>query len=154
MVSSGLGNSGCKSSGIPYSEVNSNIYSPEMVDTTSSSCIIDAQKKNSYNPYENVNDPKEINESFPLETLNMVTFRGDSRTPWFADFANYHAGDVCTARKLSTSSKLATMDPPGDIMKGIKFDWYEKEENTFQLIKQKLCSAPILALPEGSEDFV
>ncbi|GKF87846.1 reverse transcriptase domain-containing protein [Tanacetum coccineum] len=32
------------------------------------------------NPYENANDPKEINESFPLETLNMVTFRGDSRT--------------------------------------------------------------------------
>ncbi|GJT41616.1 reverse transcriptase domain-containing protein [Tanacetum coccineum] len=34
------------------------------------------------NPYENVNDRKEINESFPLETLNMVTFRGDSRTPF------------------------------------------------------------------------
>ncbi|GKE75000.1 putative reverse transcriptase domain-containing protein, partial [Tanacetum coccineum] len=38
--------------------------------------------------------------------------------------------------------------------KGIKFDWGEKEENAFQLIKQKLFSAPILALPEGSEDFV
>nr|GEX76913.1 putative reverse transcriptase domain-containing protein [Tanacetum cinerariifolium] len=38
--------------------------------------------------------------------------------------------------------------------KEIKFDWGEKEENTFQLIKQKLCSALILALPEGSEDFV
>ncbi|GJT14478.1 putative reverse transcriptase domain-containing protein [Tanacetum coccineum] len=38
--------------------------------------------------------------------------------------------------------------------KGIKFDWGEKEENNFQLIKQKLCSAPILDLPEGSEDFV
>nr|GFA50734.1 putative reverse transcriptase domain-containing protein [Tanacetum cinerariifolium] len=25
---------------------------------------------------------------------------------------------------------------------------------TFQLLKQKLCSAPILALPEGSEDFI
>ncbi|GJS07456.1 putative reverse transcriptase domain-containing protein [Tanacetum coccineum] len=37
---------------------------------------------------------------------------------------------------------------------GIKFDWGEKEENAFQLIKQKLCSAPILALPEGSEDFM
>ncbi|GJS46803.1 reverse transcriptase domain-containing protein [Tanacetum coccineum] len=45
------------------------------------------------NPYENVLDPKEINEKFPLETLNMVTFRGDSSTPWFADYANYHAGN-------------------------------------------------------------
>nr|GEX35108.1 putative reverse transcriptase domain-containing protein [Tanacetum cinerariifolium] len=39
-------------------------------------------------------------------------------------------------------------------LKGIKFDWGEKEENAFQLIKQKLCSAPILALLEGSKDFV
>ncbi|GKC77015.1 putative reverse transcriptase domain-containing protein, partial [Tanacetum coccineum] len=38
--------------------------------------------------------------------------------------------------------------------KGIKFDWGEKEENAFQLIKRKLCSAPILDLPEGSKDFV
>nr|GFD14512.1 putative reverse transcriptase domain-containing protein [Tanacetum cinerariifolium] len=38
--------------------------------------------------------------------------------------------------------------------KAIKFDWGEKEENSFQLIQQKLCSAPILALPEGSKDFV
>nr|GFB34269.1 hypothetical protein [Tanacetum cinerariifolium] len=38
--------------------------------------------------------------------------------------------------------------------KAIKFDWGEKEENAFQMIKQKLCSALILVLPEGSEDFV
>ncbi|GJZ70403.1 putative reverse transcriptase domain-containing protein [Tanacetum coccineum] len=38
--------------------------------------------------------------------------------------------------------------------KGVKFDWGEKEENAFQLLKQKLCSASILALPEGSKDFV
>nr|GEY13475.1 reverse transcriptase domain-containing protein [Tanacetum cinerariifolium] len=36
---------------------------------------------------------KEINETFPLETLSMVTFRGDSSASWFADFANYHAGN-------------------------------------------------------------
>nr|GEY40835.1 putative reverse transcriptase domain-containing protein [Tanacetum cinerariifolium] len=38
--------------------------------------------------------------------------------------------------------------------KGVKFDWGEKEEVAFQLLKQKLCSAQILALPEGSEDFM
>nr|GEU67176.1 putative reverse transcriptase domain-containing protein [Tanacetum cinerariifolium] len=38
--------------------------------------------------------------------------------------------------------------------KGVMFDWCEKQEATFQLIKQKLCSAPILALPEGSKDFM
>nr|GEU90854.1 reverse transcriptase domain-containing protein [Tanacetum cinerariifolium] len=107
------------------------------------------------NPHQNVLDPKEINESFPIETLNMVSFRGNSSTPWFADFANYHARnfvvkgmssqqknkffkdvkhyfwddpflfksvliksseDVYTARKPLTFSRLATMDPPGDIM--------------------------------------
>nr|GEU70413.1 reverse transcriptase domain-containing protein [Tanacetum cinerariifolium] len=45
------------------------------------------------NPHQNVLDPKEINESFPFETLNMVSNRGNSSTPWFADFANYHAGN-------------------------------------------------------------
>ncbi|GKC36959.1 putative reverse transcriptase domain-containing protein [Tanacetum coccineum] len=36
----------------------------------------------------------------------------------------------------------------------VKFDWGEKAEASFQLLKQKLCSALILALPEGSENFV
>nr|GEV83386.1 reverse transcriptase domain-containing protein [Tanacetum cinerariifolium] len=45
------------------------------------------------NPHQNVLDPKEINESFPLETLNLVSTRGNSSTLWFADFANYHAGN-------------------------------------------------------------
>ncbi|GJZ08119.1 putative reverse transcriptase domain-containing protein [Tanacetum coccineum] len=38
--------------------------------------------------------------------------------------------------------------------KSVKFDWGEKEETAFQTLKQKLYSAPILALPEGSENFV
>nr|GEZ96309.1 reverse transcriptase domain-containing protein [Tanacetum cinerariifolium] len=43
------------------------------------------------NPYENIFDPKEINETFPLESLNKVAHK-DPSTPWFADLANYHAG--------------------------------------------------------------
>nr|GEU76090.1 hypothetical protein [Tanacetum cinerariifolium] len=38
--------------------------------------------------------------------------------------------------------------------KGVKFDWGEKQEAVFQLIKKKLCNAPNLALPKESEDFV
>nr|GFC36016.1 putative reverse transcriptase domain-containing protein [Tanacetum cinerariifolium] len=38
--------------------------------------------------------------------------------------------------------------------KKLKFDWGDKEEAAFQLIKQKLCSAPIMDLPKGSEDFI
>ncbi|GKB18461.1 reverse transcriptase domain-containing protein [Tanacetum coccineum] len=56
------------------------------------------------NPYENVLDPKEINKNFPLETLNMVTSRGDPSTPWFADYANYHAGNFIV-KGMSTQQK-------------------------------------------------
>ncbi|GKG02209.1 putative reverse transcriptase domain-containing protein, partial [Tanacetum coccineum] len=38
--------------------------------------------------------------------------------------------------------------------KSVKFEWEEKAEAAFQLLKQKLYSTPILALPEGSENFV
>nr|GEY21692.1 reverse transcriptase domain-containing protein [Tanacetum cinerariifolium] len=79
------------------------------------------------NSHQNVLDPKGINESFPLETLNLVSTRGNSSTPWFADFANYHAGNF-VVKGMSSQKKsklrmkplailrLATMDPPRDTM--------------------------------------
>ncbi|GJZ88198.1 putative reverse transcriptase domain-containing protein [Tanacetum coccineum] len=38
--------------------------------------------------------------------------------------------------------------------KKVKFDWGDKQEAAFQLLKEKLCSAHILALPEGAENFI
>nr|GEU81684.1 putative reverse transcriptase domain-containing protein [Tanacetum cinerariifolium] len=38
--------------------------------------------------------------------------------------------------------------------KKVMFDWGDKQEAAFQLLKQKLCSAPILSLLEGDEEFV
>ncbi|GJR36195.1 putative reverse transcriptase domain-containing protein [Tanacetum coccineum] len=38
--------------------------------------------------------------------------------------------------------------------KKVNFEWGNKQETTFQLLKQKLCSAPISALLKGSKDFI
>ncbi|GJV14043.1 putative reverse transcriptase domain-containing protein [Tanacetum coccineum] len=64
----------------------------------------------------------------------------------FLGLAGYYRRFIEGFSKIAKSMTKLTQ-------KGVKFDWGEKEENAFQLIKQKLCSAPILALPEGSEDF-
>nr|GEU29803.1 putative reverse transcriptase domain-containing protein [Tanacetum cinerariifolium] len=65
----------------------------------------------------------------------------------FLGLAGYYRRFIEGFSKIAKSMKKLTQ-------KGIKFDWGEKEEDAFQLIKQKLCSASILTLPEGSEDFV
>ncbi|GJR57610.1 reverse transcriptase domain-containing protein [Tanacetum coccineum] len=43
------------------------------------------------NPHQGDLEKKEITKIFSLETLRMISFHGDSNTPWFADIANYHA---------------------------------------------------------------
>ncbi|GJW55880.1 putative reverse transcriptase domain-containing protein [Tanacetum coccineum] len=62
--------------------------------------------------------------------------------------------------------RAGTRDPDPNVMtdrqsndpsfpqKKVKFVWGDKQEAAFQLLKQKLYSAPILALPEGSKDFI
>ncbi|KAI3704519.1 hypothetical protein L1987_74741 [Smallanthus sonchifolius] len=51
--------------------------------------------------------------------------------------------------KFSKSLPLTTLT-----QKEKKYDWSDKQESAFQLLKQKLCSAPILSLPEGINNFV
>nr|GEY79046.1 reverse transcriptase domain-containing protein [Tanacetum cinerariifolium] len=76
------------------------------------------------NPHQSVLDKKEINETIPLEILNMVSFHGDSNVKhyfWDDPFCSKSvwiksSGGVFTTRKTLTFSMLATMDPPGDIM--------------------------------------
>ncbi|GJT31461.1 putative reverse transcriptase domain-containing protein [Tanacetum coccineum] len=65
----------------------------------------------------------------------------------FLGLADYYRRFIEGFLKIAKSMTKLTQ-------KGVNFDWGEKEEHAFQLIKHKLCSAPILALPEGSEDFV
>ncbi|GKB91618.1 hypothetical protein Tco_0963890 [Tanacetum coccineum] len=57
------------------------------------------------NPHQGDLEKKEINETFPLETLGMITFHGDSNTPWFADIAKYHAGNFVVKGMSSQHKK-------------------------------------------------
>ncbi|GJT22384.1 reverse transcriptase domain-containing protein [Tanacetum coccineum] len=73
------------------------------------------------NPYENVFDPKEINETFPLETLNTVTSHDDQNTPWMIPISFEHVQikssvDVYLAKKLLKFSRLVMKDSPGAII--------------------------------------
>nr|GEZ44452.1 reverse transcriptase domain-containing protein [Tanacetum cinerariifolium] len=109
------------------------------------------------NPYENVFDPKEINEFFPLETISRLAHH-DQSTSWFADFANYHARKFIIkgmstqqknkffkdAKKLLTSSQLAIVNPPGDItvqttlpkkVFDSRFYWPTIYKDAFELVK-------------------
>nr|GFC45222.1 reverse transcriptase domain-containing protein [Tanacetum cinerariifolium] len=66
--------------------------------------LADDHRSRLENPHQSVLDKKEINETFPLETINMVSFHGDSSTPWFTDFANYHAGNF-VVKGMSSQQK-------------------------------------------------
>ncbi|GKB95615.1 reverse transcriptase domain-containing protein, partial [Tanacetum coccineum] len=57
------------------------------------------------NPHQSNLEKKEITETFPLETLGMISFHGDSNTSWFADIANYHAGNFVVKGMSSQQNK-------------------------------------------------
>ncbi|GKE93115.1 putative reverse transcriptase domain-containing protein [Tanacetum coccineum] len=61
--------------------------------------------------------------------------------------ASYYQGFIKDFPKISKSLTELTH-------KNKKYIWGEDQESAFQLLKQKLCEAPILALPEGNDDFV
>nr|GEV61041.1 reverse transcriptase domain-containing protein [Tanacetum cinerariifolium] len=54
------------------------------------------------NPHKNVFENKNINKNFPLETLGKIS---SGSTPWFADFANFHAGNFIVKGMSSHQKK-------------------------------------------------
>nr|GEU84224.1 DNA-directed DNA polymerase [Tanacetum cinerariifolium] len=73
------------------------------------------------NPHQNVLDPKEINESFPLETLNRVSTHGNQSTSWFANFANYHMGNFIVKGMSSQQKSKFFKDEAIDILKACHY---------------------------------
>nr|GEU51870.1 reverse transcriptase domain-containing protein [Tanacetum cinerariifolium] len=73
------------------------------------------------NPHQNVLGPKEINKSFPLETLNLVSTRGNQSNPWFFDFANYHAGNFIVKGMSSQQKSKFFKDEAIEILKACHY---------------------------------
>nr|GEZ26110.1 reverse transcriptase domain-containing protein [Tanacetum cinerariifolium] len=84
-----------------YTTTEKEILAVVVIDTKGAENLAADHLSRLENPHQNVLNPKEINKSFPLETLNMVSTRGSQSTPWFADFANYHARNFIVKGILS-----------------------------------------------------
>nr|GEU29849.1 reverse transcriptase domain-containing protein [Tanacetum cinerariifolium] len=92
------------------------------------------------NPYENVHNPKEINETFLLETLNMLTFHGDSSALWFANFANYRAGNFI----VKGENRVSWLDKLDDALWAFRITYKTPIGCTpYQLVYGKACHLPI-----------
>nr|GEX61694.1 putative reverse transcriptase domain-containing protein [Tanacetum cinerariifolium] len=65
----------------------------------------------------------------------------------FLGLAGYYRRFITSFSKIAKPLTLLTQ-------KYEKFEWGDEQENAFQTLKDMLCDAPILALPEGADDFV
>ncbi|GKE02972.1 putative reverse transcriptase domain-containing protein [Tanacetum coccineum] len=65
----------------------------------------------------------------------------------FLGLAGYYRRFIKDFSKIAKSLTELTQ-------KNKKYIWGKDQESAFQLLKQKLCEAPILALPERNDDFV
>ncbi|GJS38221.1 putative reverse transcriptase domain-containing protein [Tanacetum coccineum] len=65
----------------------------------------------------------------------------------FLGLAGYYRRFIKNFSKIAKSLTILTQ-------KSKTFDWGEEHELAFQTLKDKLCNAPVLALPDGPEDFV
>ncbi|GKB25875.1 putative reverse transcriptase domain-containing protein [Tanacetum coccineum] len=65
----------------------------------------------------------------------------------FLGLARYYRRFIENFSKIAKSLTILTH-------KCKTFDWGEEQENAFQTLKDKLCNAPVLALPDGPGEFV
>ncbi|GJT05314.1 putative reverse transcriptase domain-containing protein [Tanacetum coccineum] len=97
--------------------------------------------------------PSEMKElSDQLKELSKKGFILPSSSPWGAPmlFVKKKDGTFQVHRGIFFNFKATDQANS----KNKKFDWGEEEEEAFKMLKQKLCSVPILSSPKGTEDFV
>ncbi|GKF36062.1 hypothetical protein Tco_0112820, partial [Tanacetum coccineum] len=78
---------------------------------------------------------------------NWEAPRTPSEVRSFLGLAGYYRRFIENFSKIAKSLTILTQ-------KSKMFDWGKEQELAFQTLKDKLCNAPVLALPDGPEDFV
>nr|GFB71561.1 reverse transcriptase domain-containing protein [Tanacetum cinerariifolium] len=99
--------------------------------------------------------PQEINESFPLETLNLVSTHGNQSTPWFANFENYHAENfvikgMSSQQKSKFFKDVKTISGMTPIC--LKCVLIKSSEGVYQA--RKLLKSSRLSIMDRQKDFV
>ncbi|KAI3757501.1 hypothetical protein L6452_05041 [Arctium lappa] len=79
--------------------------------------------------------------------MNWESPKSPSKIRSFLGLAGYYRRFIQDFSKIASSLTMLTK-------KNVKFVWIEDQEKAFRTLQRKLCEAPILSLPEGSEDFV
>ncbi|GJU66087.1 putative reverse transcriptase domain-containing protein [Tanacetum coccineum] len=92
-----------------------------------------------------VNDSQGIHvDPAKIESIkDWATLKTPTKIHQFLGLASYYRRFIESFSKITKPTQ-----------KSVNFEWGDKEEATFQLLKCKLCSAPSLALPKGTKNFV
>ncbi|GJT83351.1 reverse transcriptase domain-containing protein [Tanacetum coccineum] len=106
-------------------------------------------------------DSKEINEKFPLETISSIVVL-DASTPWFADIANYHAGNF-VIKGMSTQQKTKIIQRREALFLGRSHFLFKicTDQDALELIKKLTTHASVkekisqqMRLPQNSNQVV
>ncbi|GJU99432.1 putative reverse transcriptase domain-containing protein [Tanacetum coccineum] len=102
--------------------------------------------------------PSEMQElSGQLQELQDKGFIRPSHSPWGAPvlFDKKKDGLVIERRScMPTFSSVSSWLRGATFLKNQKYVWGVEQEEAFQTLKNNLCDAPILTLPDGVEDFI
>ncbi|WMV37155.1 hypothetical protein MTR67_030540 [Solanum verrucosum] len=132
------------------------------VEESVSKKVIDYEVEVGTNTFEQVTVDQDVanklQHNIPREGIKVHPKKTDAVKSWprplspsvirsFLGFAGYYRRFVAGFSSISSPLTALTQ-------KKSKFEWSDSCEKSFQLLKHKLTSAPILTLPEGTEGFV
>ncbi|GKD19580.1 putative reverse transcriptase domain-containing protein [Tanacetum coccineum] len=99
--------------------------------------------------------PSKMEESLiQLRELQYKGFIRPSSSPWVALFLRYVINGDGIHVDPSKIEAVKNWEAPRTPSESKTYDWGEVQERAFQTLKDKLCNAPVLALPNRPEDFV